>query len=102
MALRFRIRSCWSQRRHSRRHPRDILALLSTFDWNIRWLTDGNSPLRHAAGPVPRSASTCLLIVTALLWYVSDGTKLRLGREGLDVFRGVDAIRAVKIIKGEP
>jgi hypothetical protein len=38
--------------------------------------------LRHAAGPVPRSASTCLLIVRALLWYISDGTKLQFGREG--------------------
>ena len=30
---------------------------------------------------VLRSASTCLLIVMALLWYISDGTKLHFGRE---------------------
>jgi hypothetical protein len=38
-------------------------------------------PLYRAAGPVLCSASTYLLIVMALLWYLSDGTKLQFGRE---------------------
>jgi hypothetical protein len=71
--------SAWAALRRSRRQTRDIFALPSTFHWNIRWITDGNSPRR--TGLVLRSASTYLLIVMGLLWYLSDGTKLQFGWE---------------------
>jgi hypothetical protein len=58
--------------------------------------------LYRAARLVLRSASTCLLIVLSLLWYISDETKLQFGREGVDAHRVDDAKRAVKTIKGEP
>ena len=56
------------------------------FRLEFRRRSEGKSrcTLSCMAGLVLRSASTCLLIVLPLSWYISDGTKLQFRREGGD------------------